>query len=77
MYDIGLKEHEDYDEKYIEESFINALEYIYRVSYYKEYLIINNARLTNQYKKSEIHLEMDKNLKTAYLSKEIKDIKNV
>ncbi|MDA1469804.1 hypothetical protein OGZ02_13400 [Brachyspira hyodysenteriae] len=45
------------------------------MSYYKEYLIINNARLTNQYKKSEIHLEMDKNLKTAYLSKEIKDIK--
>lgn len=77
MYDIRLKEYGDYDKKYIEESFINALEYIYRVSYYKEYLIINNARLTNQYKKSEIHLEMDKNLKTAYLSKEIKDIKNV
>ena len=77
MYDIRLKEHEEYDKKYIEEAFINALEYMYRVSYYKEYLIINNARLTNQYKKSEIRLEKDKKLKTADLSKEIKDIKNV
>ncbi|WP_020005146.1 hypothetical protein [Brachyspira innocens] len=77
MYDIRLKEHEEYDKKYIEESFINALEYMYRVSYYKEYLIINNANLTNQYKKSEIHLERYKKLKTADLSKDIKDIKNV
>ena len=77
MYDIRLKEHEKYDKKYIEESFINALEYMYRVSYYKEYLIINNANLTNQYKKSEIHLERYKKLKTADLSKDIKDIKNV
>ena len=77
MYDIRLKEHEEYDKKYIEEAFINALEYMYRVSYYKEYLIINNSRLTNQYKKSEIRLEKDKKLKTADLSKEIKDIKNV
>ena len=77
MYDIRLKENEEYDKKYIEESFINALEYMYRVSYYKEYLIINNARLINQYKKSEIRLEKDKKLKTADLSKDIKDIKNV
>ena len=76
MYDIRLKEHEKYDKKYIEESFINALEYMYRVSYYKEYLIINNARLTNQYKENKVLLE-DKKLKTADLSKEIKDIKNV
>ena len=77
MYDIRLKENEEYDKKYIEESFINALEYMYRVSYYKEYLIINNASLINQYKKSEIRLEKDKKLKTADLSKEIKGIKNV
>ena len=76
MYDIRLKEHEEYDKKYIEESFINALEYMYRVSYYKEYLIINNARLINQYKENKVLLE-DKKLKTADLSKDIKDIKNV
>ncbi|ELV05212.1 hypothetical protein H263_11547 [Brachyspira hampsonii 30599] len=75
MYDIRLKEYGDYDKKYIEASFINALEYMYRVSYYKEYLIINNARLTNQYKENTILL--DEELKTADLSKEIKDIKNV
>lgn len=76
MYDIRLKENEEYDKKYIEESFINALEYMYRVSYYKEYLIINNARLINQYKENKVLLE-DKKLKTADLSKDIKDIKNV
>lgn len=76
MYDIRLKEHEKYDKKYIEEAFINALEYMYRVSYYKEYLIINNARLINQYKENKVLLE-DKKLKTADLSKDIKDIKNV
>ncbi|AEM23328.1 hypothetical protein Bint_2734 [Brachyspira intermedia PWS/A] len=49
MYYIKVKESEDfkYDEKYLEEHFINALEYMYRVSYYKEYLIINNPNSNN------------------------------
>ena len=49
MYDIKVKEAEDfeYDEKYIETSFINALDYMYRASYYKEYLMINNPNSSN------------------------------
>ena len=49
MYDIKVKEAEDfeYDEKYIETSFINALEYMYRASYYKEYLTVNNTNPNN------------------------------
>ena len=78
MYDIKLKELEDfeYDEKYLEEHFINALEYIYRVSYYKEYLIINNADLSDISKKTEIFLDKNKKLKTAFMDLPT-DIKNV
>ncbi|MEI0748440.1 hypothetical protein [Brachyspira pulli] len=78
MYDIKLKELEDfeYDEKYLEEHFINALDYMYRVSYYKEYLIINNADLSDLSKKTEIFLDKNKKLKTAFMDLS-KDIKNV
>ena len=77
MYDIKLKELEyecfEYDEKYLEEHFINALDYMYRVSYYKEYLIINNSDLS---KKTKIFLDKNKKLKTAFMDLS-KDIKNV
>ena len=78
MYDIKLKELEDfeYDEKYLEEHFINAIEYMYRVSYYKEYLIINNADLSDLSKKTKIFLDKNKKLKTAFMDLS-KDIKNV
>lgn len=78
MYDIKLKESKDfeYDEKYIETSFINALDYMYRVSYYKEYLIINNFDLSDLSKKTEIFLDKNKKLKTAFMDLS-KDIKNV
>lgn len=78
MYDIKMKEAKDfeYDENYIEKSFINALDYMYRVSYYKEYLIINNADLSDISKKTEIFLDKNKKLKTAFMDLS-KDIKNV
>ena len=78
MYDIKMKEAKDfeYDENYIEKSFINALDYMYRVSYYKEYLIINNADLSDLSKKTEIFLDKNKKLKTAFMDLS-KDIKNV
>ena len=80
MYDIKLKELEyecfEYDEKYLEEHFINALDYMYRVSYYKEYLIINNADLSDLSKKTKIFLDKNKKLKTAFMDLS-KDIKNV
>lgn len=78
MYDIKVKESEDfeYDEKYIETYFINALDYMYRVSYYKEYLIINNSHLSDISKKTEIFLDKNKKLKTAFMDLS-KDIKNV
>ena len=73
-----LKELEDfeYDENYIEKSFINALDYMYRVSYYKEYLTINNFDLSDISKKTEIFLDKNKKLKTAFMDLS-KDIKNV
>ena len=55
---------------------VNALEYIYRVSYYKEYLIINNADLSDISKKTEIFLDKNKKLKTAFMDLPT-DIKNV
>ena len=78
MYDIKMKEAKDfeYDENYIEKSFINALDYMYRVSYYKEYLIINNADLSDLSKKTKIFLDKNKKLKTAFMDLS-KDIKNV
>ncbi|MEI0478903.1 hypothetical protein R4J08_13620, partial [Brachyspira pulli] len=78
MYDIKMKEAKDfeYDENYIEKSFINALDYMYRVSYYKEYLTINNFDLSDLSKKTEIFLDKNKKLKTAFMDLS-KDIKNV
>ena len=78
MYDIKMKEAKDfeYDENYIEKSFINALDYMYRVSYYKEYLTINNFDLSDISKKTEIFLDKNKKLKTAFMDLS-KDIKNV